>query len=225
MLLGIRTALKEDIGCTSAELVYGQSLRLPAEFLGDAPSTGVTDPASYAADLRSHMRELKPVVPRASAAHRPSFVPQTLRDASHVFVRREARTSLACPYDGPYPVLRRDDKMLRIRRHGQDDTVSIDRVKPAFVEARPPPATAADREHRPDNSAIPASGPRLLLPQPPLPKPPLPPEPPPPRSPPEPPSPELLPPPELPPPPELLLPELPPPEPLLPIHLFIYAPF
>ena len=166
VLLGIRTAIKEDLGCTTAELVYGQSLRLPAEFLGDAPTTVVSDPASFAADLRRHFRTVTPVVPRASAAHRPSFVPQTLRQATHVFVRREARTSLACPYDGPYKVQQFSDKTVTITRDGRQDVVSLDRVKPAFVESAPPPAPAPATEQRPANSAIPCEGPLLLLPQP-----------------------------------------------------------
>ena len=32
VLLGIRIALKEDLGCTAAELVYGTTLRLPGSF-------------------------------------------------------------------------------------------------------------------------------------------------------------------------------------------------
>jgi transposase InsO family protein len=32
VLLGIRTALKQDLGCSAAEMVYGQTLRLPGEF-------------------------------------------------------------------------------------------------------------------------------------------------------------------------------------------------
>ena len=32
VLLGIRTNVKQDINCTSAELVYGTTLRLPGEF-------------------------------------------------------------------------------------------------------------------------------------------------------------------------------------------------
>ena len=40
VLLGIRCALKEDIGCTAADLVFGCSPRLPGEFLL-APSTDV----------------------------------------------------------------------------------------------------------------------------------------------------------------------------------------
>ena len=39
VLLGVRSAVKTDLDCTAAELVYGQPLRLPAEFLGDAPNT------------------------------------------------------------------------------------------------------------------------------------------------------------------------------------------
>lgn len=33
VLLGIRTALKQDIGCSAAEMVYGQTLRLPRRIL------------------------------------------------------------------------------------------------------------------------------------------------------------------------------------------------
>ena len=154
VLLGIRTAIKEDLGCTAAELTYGQPLRLPAEFLGDATAkVPITNPASVVADLRRHMRGLTPVVPRASAARRPSFVPQTLRDASHVFVRRESRQSLSRPYDGPFEVQRINDKTVTIVRNDRHDTVSIDRVKPAFV----------DRPTDSDNT----DGPRLLLPVPP----------------------------------------------------------
>ena len=40
VLLGIRTALKEDLHCTAAELVYGTALRLPAEFV--LPATAMT---------------------------------------------------------------------------------------------------------------------------------------------------------------------------------------
>ena len=52
VLLGIRNALKPDIGGCSAELVYGCGLRLPGEFL--APTTGCTgvSPGDLVARLR-----------------------------------------------------------------------------------------------------------------------------------------------------------------------------
>jgi len=36
VLLGIRTSPKDDIGCSSAELVYGTTIRLPGEFFDNS---------------------------------------------------------------------------------------------------------------------------------------------------------------------------------------------
>lgn len=47
VLLGIRTALKEDLKCTTAKMVYGTTLRLPGEFFTAAPPQATVDPASY----------------------------------------------------------------------------------------------------------------------------------------------------------------------------------
>ena len=38
VLLSIRTALKEDLHCTAAEMVYGTTLRLPGEFFDLTPT-------------------------------------------------------------------------------------------------------------------------------------------------------------------------------------------
>ena len=38
-------------------------------------------------------------------------------------------------YDGPYKVLRKSDKTFVIDLNGRDTTVSLDRLKPAFVRA------------------------------------------------------------------------------------------
>jgi hypothetical protein len=55
VLLGIQTSMKEDIGCTAAELVYGTTLRLPGEFF-IASTSNCSDPNSYVAQLRAHFR-------------------------------------------------------------------------------------------------------------------------------------------------------------------------
>ena len=55
VMLGIRTALKEDIGCSVAELVYGTTLRIPGEFYS---STTADDPISYVTQLKSVMQKL-----------------------------------------------------------------------------------------------------------------------------------------------------------------------
>nr|XP_037280433.1 protein NYNRIN-like [Rhipicephalus microplus] len=51
VLLGVRTALKADIGCCSAELVYGTTLRLPGEFFTTSKDENVYANADYAVRL------------------------------------------------------------------------------------------------------------------------------------------------------------------------------
>ena len=46
VLLGIRTALKTDLGCSVAQLVYGTTLRIPGE-LFVADQTTQTNPAEF----------------------------------------------------------------------------------------------------------------------------------------------------------------------------------
>ena len=46
MLLGIRTAVKDDLQCTTAELFCGTTLRLPAEFF-TSTITSTDDPSTY----------------------------------------------------------------------------------------------------------------------------------------------------------------------------------
>jgi len=75
-----------------------------------------------------------------------TFIFKDLATASHVFLRQGAlRGILQAPYVGPYRVLHRGDKTYTIEVQGAAKTVSIDRLKPAYVlhvgtESAPPPA-------------------------------------------------------------------------------------
>ncbi|GBM94130.1 Transposon Tf2-6 polyprotein [Araneus ventricosus] len=132
VLLGLRTALKEDLQCTSAELVYGSTLKLPAEFF-ETPSLNV-EPHEFLKNLRNVMDQLKPVS-TASHDRQKVFVHPALGTCTHVFVRHDAvKKPLQAPYDGPYCVLRRTDKTFTIEKNGKESTINIDRVKPAFFE-------------------------------------------------------------------------------------------
>ena len=59
ILLGIRTALKEDIGCTAAELVYGTTLRIPGQFCTPSPTSPLDDHTTYVTHLKNIMSQLK----------------------------------------------------------------------------------------------------------------------------------------------------------------------
>ena len=58
VLLGMRTALKEDLGTSASELVYGTTLHIPGDFIHQAPQ--MTSPGSFADQLRQHMAQLRP---------------------------------------------------------------------------------------------------------------------------------------------------------------------
>lgn len=131
VLLGIRTALKEDLNCSVAELVYGQQLRIPGEFF-DAPKTEM-DRSDYAKELHRVFDELKPKDPRHHAKPKV-FVQRDLKDCRYVFVRIDmVKKPLQRPYEGPYKVLHRSDKFFDLLIKGKSQRVTIDRIKPAFV--------------------------------------------------------------------------------------------
>ena len=146
VLLGIRTAIKEDLQFSTAELVYGTTLRLPGEFISPSSSFSPSDYTDYITRLRSFMADLKAIPPRTVSTY-PSFVHPTLTTTTHVFVRRDSvKRPLQRPYDGPYKVLKRNDKFYTLDINGTHDTVSIDRLKPAYFESSSSTSTHSDSE-------------------------------------------------------------------------------
>nr|VZI12561.1 unnamed protein product [Spirometra erinaceieuropaei] len=148
VLLGIRSSVKEDIQCTAAELVYGTPLRLPGEFV--QPSTTNTNITStFVQQLKQRMAQLRPTPTRLTSKH--VFVHEDLKSAPFVFVRHDAvRKPLCSPYDGPYKVVQRDDKFYVLQKADKTDTISIGRLKPAYLECLPstsapsiPPTTSS----------------------------------------------------------------------------------
>ena len=134
VLLGIRSSLKPDLGASAAELVYGTPLRLPGEFFSSADLT-VSDPSSFLSRLRQFSRSLRPVEPRPPPSSRVFYVPAALDDCTHVYVRVDSvRQPLATPYDGPFRVIRRADRVFELDINGSPRTVSIDRLKPAHLD-------------------------------------------------------------------------------------------
>ncbi|KFD55401.1 hypothetical protein M513_03741 [Trichuris suis] len=85
VLLGIRTALKADLGLAPAEMVYGSTLRLPADFLSPRAPSAPDDPTCFTSTLKAAMRKLRPTPPRRNST--TVFVSQALNDCTHVFIR------------------------------------------------------------------------------------------------------------------------------------------
>ena len=105
VLLGIRTALKTDLQCSAAELVYGTTLRLPGQVFHQNTSDSATNPASLLTSLKSAMQQLT-AVPVRHQSQRNTYVSDELSTCTHVFVRNDTvRKPLQQPYDGPFRVL------------------------------------------------------------------------------------------------------------------------
>ena len=144
ILLGMRSTVKEDLGHTCSELVYGTTLRLPGDLVN--PGNPSKDPASFAAHLAKTMGELRPVLPRQPTSQR-TYMPVALETCTHVFVRVDAVSRpLTAPYNGPYKVLKRGRKTFTLMMNGRTDRVAIDRLKPAIsttpaTSPPPPPVT------------------------------------------------------------------------------------
>ena len=139
ILLSIRTAIKTDLQCSAAELVYGTTLRLPGQFFHHDVSTW-EEPTTLLTRLKTSMRELR-AVPVRYQSQRHTYVSKDLGTCTHVFVRNDTvRKPLQQPYDGPFRVLDRADKYFTLERNGRSDKVSLDRLKLAYLEA-PQPAT------------------------------------------------------------------------------------
>ena len=87
VLLGIRTSVKEDLGCCTAELVYGTTLRIPGQFF--EPVEELPDPLSFVSRLRTTLQQIQAKQPRHHT-NRKSHVNTELHKCTHVFVRRDA---------------------------------------------------------------------------------------------------------------------------------------
>ncbi|KAF8786029.1 hypothetical protein HNY73_011505 [Argiope bruennichi] len=112
-------------------MLYVAPIRLPGEFL--SPTVDSPDPSTFVGKLREVMQRL---LPPKTQLHGPQtvFVSKDLGSCTHVFLRTDAlRKRLQTPYEGPFRVIHRTEKSLKIYKHGKGLPENIDRVKPAYV--------------------------------------------------------------------------------------------
>ncbi|XP_023239035.1 uncharacterized protein LOC111637698, partial [Centruroides sculpturatus] len=86
VLLGLRTAFKEDIQAATAEMIYGENLRLQGEFF--TPSRYNPNPANFVGHLKTTMEKLRPT-PTRQPNRTTCFVHEELNLCQQVFVRND----------------------------------------------------------------------------------------------------------------------------------------
>lgn len=135
VLLSLRTSYKEDIKASTAEMVYGTTLKLPGEYFAIEESIGY--PQMFTEKFREHIKATR-AIPTAHHIKKRPFIHQKLESSTHVFVRIDrSRGSLEQPYEGPFQVISRINSSL-FRINYKPTTINIDRLKSAFVEATEP---------------------------------------------------------------------------------------
>lgn len=135
-MLGLRSAPKEDLQASSAELVYGQPLRVPGEFLPDA--TAPWSATAHRAVSRGVADAFAPI-PTSRHGLSQSYVPKDLPSAKYVFIRHDShRTPLQPPYDGPFRVLEAGAKNFVVVMGGKPERVAVDRLKLAHLDMERP---------------------------------------------------------------------------------------
>ena len=129
ILLGMRTTPKVDIGTSPAEMVLGETIVVPGEFFpGDCNSESMELRRTRNAALH-----FKPVAPRQNS--RNIHIPDAIKSCEYVFIRDDSyRPPLMPPYKGPFKVIQRSYKAYKIQMSGRSDWVSIDRLKPAYLD-------------------------------------------------------------------------------------------
>ena len=145
VLLGIRTVPREDLGCSSAELVYGAPLSVQGDFISSHSTC--SDSKFQLQRLRDQVRSLAPI-PTSQHGVVPGSVPRDLQQAKFVFIRRDAhRTPFQRPYEGPYKVIQPGFKTFKIDRGGRPETVTVDRLKPAHIDLEHPVQPSVPQSH------------------------------------------------------------------------------
>ena len=131
VMLGLRTVPKEDMGASVAEMLYGAPLTVPGAFTVPSNNPEASDHLQRLRDVAGRL------VPAPDAWHgtRNSANTKGLREAEFVFVWRDASHGpLQTPYTGPYRILQRQDKYYIIQCGEREESVSVDRLKPAHAE-------------------------------------------------------------------------------------------
>lgn len=132
VLLGLRTAVRDELKASPAELVYGTTLNLPADFFSarNEPSS----PEELLPELRHQMRSLLPTATR-SHRHVTFFIPEDLETCTHVFIRIDkVQTGLSPSYEGPFEVVKRLRHTFVVRKGEKTEAININRLKPAHMD-------------------------------------------------------------------------------------------
>ena len=127
-------AVKKLLGRSAAEMIYGTTLSLPGEFTQKYTVDAHTDLDNYSNKLRVAMSRLH-LCPLRDTPQFFFFQYKEIETCSHVFLPRITIASLVtAPYDGPYKVIVRSGRVMKILVKGKIDPVALSLRSPIGQE-------------------------------------------------------------------------------------------
>ena len=134
VLLGLRTAPRDDIANSPAKILYGLPLRIPGICFPDHQTASALQQLETA---RTNVKNFTPVVLDHTKFKFKQYIPSDLRTAQNVFLHVDTinKGPLGPRYTGPFQVLHRDlnKGTFIIQTKRGPSTVSINRLKTANV--------------------------------------------------------------------------------------------
>jgi hypothetical protein len=164
VLLGIRTAWRDDSTFSPADAVYGSQPLLPGQYL-DSPEN---PSPSFLANFQGVLAGRPPISTSHHSTPDPAALPEDLLLACYVLVRRDGHQPPLSPtYDGPYVVLERSLRFFKVKIGNRIDKISTLRLKPCHT----PSDTRIEPAQPPRRGRPPKSPPPTLPPTSPAPPP------------------------------------------------------
>jgi hypothetical protein len=153
VMLGIRSAWREDSQFSPSEGVFGSQLVLPGQFL----STPEPPSPTFLQDFQGVLAGRSPLPTAHHSTPTPSTLPEDLLLSRFVLVRHDAvQPPLSPLYDGPFLVLQRSLHFFKLQVGSRIETVSTHRLKPCHTpedtQAAEPPRRG--RPPKTDKSSV-----------------------------------------------------------------------
>ena len=133
VLMGLRSAVRDDVDASPADLVLGAPLRLPGQFFTPLDRSSTPPSNDFVQQLHCRLANAAPVPIRYHGTP-PVHVAPGLAGAQFLFVRIDAvKSPFTRPCEGPFRVLEPGEKTFMLDKAGKRWTVSTDRLKPAYT--------------------------------------------------------------------------------------------
>ena len=128
VMLGWRNTPSRTTNASPAQLLFGSNTVVPNELIDFGNETSLDD-----LDIaRKHFLSLDTNPLFSSGTSYKPYVPRSLTNSSHVWIKNINDTGLNPRYSGPYPLISVNENVAIVEINKNNQSINISRIKPAF---------------------------------------------------------------------------------------------